>query len=149
MVHDVEGHNDELTVTVHNNGYGPLIEGTLSIAGTEISLPEIVPGGIMDVNVRGHFQEGPIPVSAEWKKRIHPMSPDAERDYEVTLVEDNGLQMEAVAMEARPNMDALLVDPTLAQQDPVDLRTESEDTPAGILPFALLFLVALAVRRQQ
>lgn len=144
----LEGTNTELTATVQNTGLGPL-SGTIAIGGTQVVLQDIPAGGLLEVSAKGQFKDH-VQVEADWKKRLHPMSPEGSQTWTLPLEKQGGSLVAVVEGPAeKPDIASLLVNETAAEPQTVDLRDHGEeDAPVGLWPAMAALAIALVLRRK-
>jgi hypothetical protein len=65
----LEGTSEALTVTVENDGYQPLRNGTLTVDDATVELPDIGAGNTTQVRVEGSFETGEVDTELVYQKR--------------------------------------------------------------------------------
>ncbi len=157
-VTSVAGTPDALTVTVLNDGWGELRQGTLAIGAQAVSLPTLAPGQEAIIELTGDFDERVVPVDMTWAKRIHPESNWGKTHFALPLELDGGkLTGTLPTVPEAPDMSYLLpevpADVSLNLEAPGPLvqsvQEPSQDAPgAGLVLLGIALLgVALARRR--
>jgi MYXO-CTERM domain-containing protein len=137
-VQRLDGTDEGLVATVHNDGYQPLREGTLTVGNATQQLPDIGAGNTTTVDLEGAFEAGETPLRLDYQKR-DKHSPNGTRTRTVEL-EAAGDTLSAVLEDDAPEAP---VEPASAE-DP-------DESPApgvlGVLAAAGLGLAGASRRR--
>jgi hypothetical protein len=145
------GSDSKMTATIHNTGLGALTQGTLSVGGSTIVLPDLPAGAMIDVDFAGNFKEDAIYAESTWNKRLHPMSPTKTKEWTLPLENQEGTLVAAIeTAQAKPSMSDLLVNESAAQPAVIDLRErDQENTPMGLLPALGALALAITFSRRK
>lgn len=144
-----------LHLTVQNQGWGNITVAQVQIAGELLSVPALEPGQSQVWEIPGSFDEGDlIPVTVEWKKRIHPDSNWGRVVFNAEVEDVSGrLYAKLPAKELAPSMGTLLPEPmdVFEPDSPAAMIvTDDENKGASLVLLPLLFvaLAALVLRRR-
>ena len=95
----VSGDNGALEVTVKNVGYGNLTHGNITIAGTTVPLPKLLPDETAVVTVEGSFEAGTTTFALDWQKR-HWLGPQGALALDVPLAREGSALVGLLGGEA-------------------------------------------------
>ncbi len=125
----IEGSTDALTVTIENDGYQPLRNGTLSLGDQTVELPHIGAGNATQLQIEGSFEPGETEIELVYQKRVKH-SPTGTTTSTVELVQED---------------DQLVADIASQDADEVIEQADAEQGPDGVpAPGLAAVLVALA-----
>lgn len=145
------GDDEALTVTVENQGWGNVSEGSVRVAGREVALPPLTPGESFTFEIAGPHAEA-LPAHVVWKKRLHPDSNWGDVRFTVPLASaTGGLVGLLPEIPQAPSMGDLLPVVDLPLDDPAQpvQEADAKDAPAiGLLAIAALAALAVALRRR-
>ncbi|MGB0653569.1 MAG: M14 family metallopeptidase [Thermoplasmatota archaeon] len=153
VVTAIEGTGSRLEVTVHNQGYGNLTQGALTVAGQAVSFGELPAGDVRTYTVEGDFAAGDIPVELEWKKREHPEAKWGRTLATSTLSKAGDRLTGTIDLPAAAPSMADLLPEQRSEEEPALLDAgdadEGEDSPGLGLMAALVGLAGMAALRRR